>query len=265
MNHPATLLLVLALATSASASVQTKTIEYKVGELTLEGLLAWDDAQATPQSKQPGVLVCHEWWGNADYPRERAKQLAELGYVAFALDVYGKGKTTSDPKVASGWLNELFASPATIRERASAGLAQLVAAPQVDATRVGAIGYCMGGTIALELARTGANLRSVVAFHTSKLTSLGDAADDAKIRAVVTVCHGDADAFVEPTEHAKFREQMVAAKVDYQILAYAGAVHAFTNPKAGTYKVPGVEYHARADARSWSHMQSALTEAFARQ
>lgn len=248
----------------ASAEVRTKVIEYEHGDVVLEGLLAWDDAVATDKTPQPGVVVCPEWWGNNDYSRGRAKQLAELGYVAFAIDVYGKGKLTKDPAQAAAWSGELYGSPEVGRGRAQAGLAVLTSQPQVDKSRLAAIGYCMGGTVALELARTGADLDVVVAFHAGKLTALGDASDNEKIKATVTVCHGLDDAFVSAEELAGFHAQMKAAKLDYQFCAYAGAVHAFTNPNAGAFGIPGVAYNALADRRSWELMKSAFAEAFAK-
>jgi dienelactone hydrolase len=251
-------------ASLCQAEVKTKVIEYKHGDVVLEGLLAWDDAVATPAKKQPGVLVCPEWWGNNDYSRGRAKQLAELGYVAFAIDMYGKGKLTEDPKQATAWSGEMYSAPKMMRERAAAGLATLVAQPQVDASHVAAIGYCFGGTVALELARSGADLRAVVTFHGGKLAALDDPASNSKIKATLTICHGEVDGFVSAEELAKFREEMKAAKVDYEFLAYAGAMHSFTNPNCGKYNIPGIAYDAKADARSWEHMKTAFKEAFAR-
>jgi dienelactone hydrolase len=253
----------LASGPSATAELRTRVVEYEHEGVVLEGFLAFDDAQASEQKKQPGVLVCPEWWGNNDYPRARAKKLAELGYVAFAIDVYGKGKVTSDPKQAAAWAGELSAKPELGRGRAKAGLAQLVRQPEVDASRLAVIGYCMGGTVALELARTGADLDCVVAFHASKLSALGDAADNAKIKASLTICHGLADTFVSAEDLAGFHAQMKAAKVTYQFLAYSGAVHAFTNPDADKAGLPGVAYDQLADRRSWEHMKLALAEAFA--
>jgi len=207
-------------------------------------------------------VICPEWWGNNDYPRARAEKLAELGYVAFAIDMYGKGKVTRDPAQAQKWSGEFYGSPTLMHERAKAGYDVLVSQAQVDSSRVAAIGYCFGGTVALELARTGVALKSVVAFHAGKLTALGDASDNSKIQATVTVCHGQDDGFVSAEELANFHAQMKAAKVDYQFCAYAGAVHAFTNPGADSFGVPGVAYNAHADHRSWELMKSAFAEAF---
>lgn len=255
-------LALVVLAPLSRAEVKTKTIEYKVGDVVLEGFLAWDSASANEKSPQPGVVVCPEWWGDNEYAHKRAKMLADLGYVAFAIDLYGKGKVTDDAKQAQAWSGEVMGNDALLRSRARAGYDQLVAQPQVDRQRVAVIGYCMGGTVALELARSGADLRAVVAFHASKLTSLGKPDTDAPIKATVTVCHGQADGFVTPEEIAKFHEEMKAGKVDYQLASYAGAVHAFTNPGADKYGIKGVAYDAKADKRSWELMKDALAEAF---
>lgn len=253
----------IALAPLVRAEVRTTAIEYKAGDVVLEGFLAWDDAKATEASPQPGVVVCPEWWGNDDYPRSRARKLAELGYVALAIDLYGKGKVTKDAKEAQAWSGEVLQKPELLRARARAGYDQLVAQPNVAKQRVAVIGYCMGGTVALELARSGADLVAVVAFHASKLASLGKPGADAPIRATVTICHGQADAFVTADEIAKFHAEMKAGKVDYQLASYAGAVHAFTNPAADAHGIPGVAYDAKADRRSWELMKDALSEAFA--
>lgn len=255
--------LVTLCAASARAELRTQSIEYEHEGLKLEGFLAWDDSRATAHEPQPGVLVFPEWWGNNAYARGRAKQLAELGYVAFAVDLYGQGKLTGDPKVAQAWAGELYGDVERLRGRARAGYDVLAKQPQVDAKRMAAIGYCLGGTVALELARTGAPLRAVVPFHASKLASLGSPGDNERIRATITVCHGGDDAFVTSEELASFVAQMKAAKIDYQFLSYAGAVHSFTNREADSFGIPGVAFDAKADARSWEHMKLALAEAFA--
>ncbi|MCC6406003.1 MAG: dienelactone hydrolase family protein [Planctomycetes bacterium] len=249
-------------AAPALAELRTQSITYQHDGVELEGFLVWDASKATAQAPQPGVVVCHEWWGNSQYAHERAKKLAELGYVAFALDLYGKGKLTGDAKQAQAWSGELYGNVELLRGRAKAGYDVLAKQPQVDATRIAAIGYCMGGTVALELARAGAPLRAIVPFHASKLSSLGTADDNARITATITVCHGGDDAFVSTEELAKFVAEMKAAKLDYQFLSYAGAVHSFTNRDADKYGIPGVAYDAKADARSWEHMKLALAEAF---
>jgi dienelactone hydrolase len=271
------LLALAALAVSsvvpASAEVKLVTVQYTHGEDTLEGYLALDDAKVSDKKPAPGVLVCPEWWGTNEYPKQRAKQLAALGYVAFAIDVYGldaTGKiiTTDDPTVAKSLSSAMLGDLAYLRARAKAGYDALVARPEVDKTNIAVIGYCMGGTVALELARTGVALDAVVAFHASQLSARGDdktaLADNQKIRGFLTVCHGLDDGFVPAGELDKFHAQMKAAKVDYQLAEYAGAVHAFTNPEADRYKIAGVAYNAKADARSFELMKSALNEAFTR-
>lgn len=248
----------------ARAELRTRAVEYKHGDVTLEGYVAFDDTLATEKSQRPGVLVCPEWWGVTDYVRLRARKLAELGYVAFVLDPYGKGKVTTDPKQAGEWAGALYANASLMRARATAGLEQLLALPQVDKSKLGVIGYCFGGTLALELARTGADLDAVVPFHAGKLRSLGTPADDKNIKGLITVCHGLADAFVSDEEIAGFHADMKTAGLTYQFLGYSGAVHAFTNPDADKFGIPGIGYNAFADSRSWEHMKLAFAEAFAR-
>lgn len=249
-----------AFASSAGAAVKTERIEYKVGDAVLEGVLAYDDAI---KDKKPGVLVCPEWWGCNDYAEKRAKDLAGLGYVAFAIDVYGKGKTTTDPKQAAAWAAEVTSNSSVVRDRAAAGLKILAEQPRVDSTRMAAIGYCMGGTVAMELARSGLphtqNLKAVVPFHASTV-SAKNPADNANIKGSVLVCTGAADEFVPPGEIDKFQKQMADAKVDFQVLSLGGAVHAFTNPAANGSFSPMVKYNAKADARCWDAMKSLFAE-----
>lgn len=259
------LMLVMVLAAAASsavAEVRTERVEYTVGGEVFEGVLAYDDA-AGDQARRPGVLVCHEWWGNNEYSASRARQLAELGYVAFALDLYGKGKATTDPKQAGAWAGQLRSDPKLVRERAAAGLKVLAENERVDRTRLAVIGYCMGGTVALELARSGlehtGNLRAVVAFHASNLAAK-NADDNRNIKGSVLVCHGAADPMVEQSQLDGFREQMEAAGVDWQLIAYGGAVHAFTNPAADKAGLKGVAYQEAADRRSWAAMRDLFRE-----
>lgn len=270
MKLLATLSMLLFPVATAEAAIQTKLIEYKAGETTLVGLLAWDDA-ITSKSPAPGILVCPEWWGNNEYAHSRAKQLAELGYVALAIDMYGKGedgkaKTTSDPKVAGEWAGSVYKDPTVLVARVTAGYNALTSQAIVDAKNTAAIGYCMGGTIALSLARTGADLKAVVAFHSSNIAASGDEAGalaaNGKIKATILICHGQDDAFVKPGELDTFHAQMKTAKVDYVLSSYSGAVHAFTNPKADEYKVPGVAYNKNADRRSWDAMVALFEEKF---
>ena len=260
------LLMVILMATTfasgARAAIKVERIQYKQGDTVLEGILAYDDAH---KGKRPGILVCQEWWGVNEYMESRVKQLAELGYVAFALDMYGKGNSTTDPKQAGQWAQALMSNPAQLRERAAAGLKILAERPEVDQTKLATIGYCMGGTVALELARSGAkyteNLKAVVAFHASTIAAR-DPADNKNIKGTVLICHGAADTFVKPEQIENFHKQMAEANIDYEFATYAGAVHAFTNPNADKVGMPGIKYDAKADKRSWELMQSLFKEAF---
>jgi dienelactone hydrolase len=259
-------LLVCTFAASAAAEVKLQPIEYQHAGTVLEGYLAFDDALVSAKKPAPGIVVCPEWWGTNDYPKERAKQLAALGYVAFAIDMYGKGVVADTADMAQKLDQAVMGDVAYLRERVKAGYDILAARPEVDKKHMGVIGYCMGGTIALELARSGAPLDVVVTFHAGQLSARGDdktaLADNQKIKGHLVVCQGLDDGFVPAAEIAKFHEQMKAAKVDYEFVGYSGAVHAYTNPKADTYGIKGVAYDAKADARSWDLLKVTLSEAF---
>jgi len=242
---------------SAAAAIQTKSIEYKVGDTVLEGTLAWDDAQT---GKRPGVIVIHEWWGNVDYPRKRAQQLAQLGYVAFAADTYGKGKTTNDPKQAGAWAKEVSGNPALLAERFSAAMEVLKSDPNVDPTRIAAIGYCYGGSVVLEMARAGTELRGVVCFHGGLVPQHPE--KSRAIKAKVLVCNGADDEWVTVQEIEGLKQEMAAARADCRVINYPGAEHAFTNPAADSHKLDNVKYNADADKKSWEDMKAFLAEVF---
>ena len=237
---------------AAKPTIETREIRYDVDGQTFKGILAFDKSIT---AKRPGVLVCHEWWGNNDYSASRARQLAELGYVAFALDVYGAGKVTTSPEQAGKWAGELYDDMDAMRNRARAGLKVLTEQKMVDAGNIAAIGYCFGGTVALELARTGADLGAVVCFHTSSLAA-ADPAMNENIKARVLICHGAADPLTKTEELEKFTKQMEGANVKYEIKHYAGAKHSFTNPGAGDVGMEAVGYNAEADKASWQDMRS---------
>ena len=246
------------LSASAHAEVQTRTVEYKQGDTVLEGYLAYDDAI---QEKRPGVLVIHEWTGLGEYVQSRARQLAALGYVAFAADIYGKGVRPTNPQEAGKEAGKYRADRALLRARAAAGLQVLAAQPNVDVKKIAAIGYCFGGGTALELARSGANVAGTVSFHGNLDTPN---ADDAKnIKGKVLVLHGAEDPNVSDEKVAAFQKEMRDAKVNYQINLYGGAVHAFTNPNAGDDPSKGAAYNAQADKRSWAAMRNFFAEIFA--
>ncbi len=242
----------------ASAAVKTQTVDYKIGDKEFKGFLAWDDSVT---DKRPGVLVVPEWWGLNDYAKSRAAQLAKLGYAALAMDPYGDGKTTSDPKEAGKLAGALRGGDRKeLRERASAALDLLKKNEHVNPDKVAAIGYCFGGTAVLELARSGADLLGVVSFHGSLGTPHPE--DAKNIKCKVLVCHGADDTFESPEEIAGFQQEMRDAKVDWQMNIYSGAVHAFTNPDADKFGIKGIAYNANADHRSWRAMEDFFKEIF---
>jgi dienelactone hydrolase len=251
------LIMSVLIATGIQAEVRTERIEYRHGDTLLEGYLAYDD---TMTGKRPGVLVVHEWWGLNDYAKQRTEQLARLGYVAFALDMYGKGKVTTDPKVAGEWAGTLRDDLPLGRARAAAGLAVLKSRPQVDPARIAAIGYCFGGTVVLEMARGGADLKGVASFHGGLATP--NPADARNIKGKVLVLHGADDPFESSAEIAAFQEEMRQAKVDWQMVYYGGAVHSFTNRESGKAGIKGVGYNEAADHRSWLAMRDFFNELF---
>lgn len=242
-------------ATASVAAVQTKTITYQQGGVTLEGYLAWDDAQSGPR---PGVLVVHQWMGLTENEKMRARMLAELGYVALACDVYGQGVRPADTAAAGKEAGKFYGDRELLRARVAAGLAELRKQPGVDPARCAAIGYCFGGGAALELARSGADLRGVVSFHGSLDTPLP--AQKGVVKAKLLVCHGAVDPYVKPEAVRGFIDEMEAAGVDYQLVMYAGAVHAFTQKGAGDDPTKGAAYNEAADRRSWIAMKDFFAE-----
>jgi dienelactone hydrolase len=252
-------------ARTAHAELQTNVVEYEHEGVKLEGFLAWDDNSV---GLRPGVLVCPEWWGNNEYARERARMLASLGYVALSIDVYGKDaggklRLTTDPTQAGAWAGEVMGDLATLRGRARAAYDLLASQANVDKSRIAAIGYCMGGTVALELARSGADLKAIVCFHTSTLAAReGMEGDNRNIKGTVLICHGQEDDFVQAEQIAAFHKQMQDAGVDYEFVGYSGAVHSFTNKNADGFNIPGVKYQERADRRSWARMRVLFDEVF---
>ena len=244
-------------APTAFAGLKTEIIEYKHGDVKLEGYLAYDDAFA---GKRPGVLVCHEWWGHNDYARKRAEQLAALGYVAFALDMYGEGVQAKDAKEAGEKAAVFKKDRSLMRARAMAGLDVLRRYPKVDADNLAAIGYCFGGTTALELARAGADLKGVVGFHGGLDTP--DPADAKRIRCKILVLTGADDPVAPKEQVAAFEDEMKKANIDYKLISYPGAVHGFTNPANGDDPKKGVAYNKEADEKSWEEMKEFFGKIF---
>lgn len=244
-------------AASAEAAVKTKVIEYKQGDTVLEGYLAWDNAKT---GVRPGVLVVHEWTGLGPYVKKRAEMLAKLGYVAFAADIYGKGARPATPADAAKVAAIYKDDRPLMRARARAGLEVLKSQKQVDQKRLAAIGYCFGGTTVLELARDGADLKGVASFHGGLATPTPE--DARNIKARILAMHGADDPFVKADEVAAFQQELRAAKVDWQFISYANAVHSFTNPDAGNDNSKGAAYNEKADKRSWEAMKLFFAEIF---
>jgi dienelactone hydrolase len=251
------LLLPLICVATVRAAIHTETVEYKHGDTVLEGFLAYDDAA---KDKRPGVLIVHEWMGHNDYVRERAKQVAKLGYVAFALDMYGKGVHAKDAKEAGEMSGKYKNDRKLMRARATAGFDVLRMNEFVDPKRIAAMGYCFGGTTVLELARDGAELAGVVSFHGDLATPHPE--DAKKIKGKVLALHGADDPFVKPEAVAAFEDEMRKAGVDWQLVSYGNAVHSFTNPGAGNDNSKGAAYNEKADHRSFQAMKDFFEEMF---
>ncbi len=258
MKRNLILAMILLFATAARAGLVGKAVEYSQGGETLEGYLAYDDAI---QGKRPGVLVIHEWWGLNDYAKKRAGDLARMGYVAFAADMYGKGIVTTDATKAGELAGRFRAAPQA-RERAGAALDVLMKQDLVDSRRIAAIGFCFGGGVALQLAYGGAPLSGVVSFHSGLPAPSPE--DYKNIKASILVCHGANDGFETPETIEAFQKAMRDAGADWEMVSYGGAVHAFTNPDAGKANIPGVAYNEKAATRSWALMKSFFDEIFAR-
>lgn len=243
----------------ARAEVVAKPIAWKLDGQAYEGALVYDDARlAAAGGKLPGVMVVHQWKGPTDYEHMRARMLAELGYAAFVSDVYGKAVRPKDPTEAGKASGALKGDRGELRKRLQDNLARLVAQPEVDGARVAAIGYCFGGTAVLELARSGARVRGVVSFHGGLDSPTPE--DGKKISAKVLVLHGAADPYVKKADIEAFIAELDQAKVDWQKVDYAGAVHSFTQKAAGDDPSKGSAYDERADRRSWEAMKDFLAE-----
>ena len=241
----------------AQAAVRSQAVEYKQGDALLEGYLAYDDSL---KGKRPAVLIIHEWWGLNDYIRGRADQLAQMGYVVFAPDIYGKGNRAKNAAEAGKLAGVYWSDRKLLRARANAGLDILMKHQLTDSKRVTAIGYCFGGTTVLELARSGADVAGVVSFHGGLDTP--DPSDAKNIKAKVLVLTGADDPNVPSTQVLAFADEMRKAGVDWELVMYGGAVHSFTNPASGNDPSKGVAYNEKADRRSWQAMKDFFGEVF---
>jgi dienelactone hydrolase len=240
---------------AARAEIQTKQIDYKVGDTTCKGFLAWDDAVEGPR---PGVLVIHEWWGLNDYARKRTEELAKLGYLAFAADMYGDGRTTEHPADAGKMAGEVRANVDNWRKRAEAALEVLKEQPQCDTEKLAAIGYCFGGATALQLAYTGADLDAVATFHGALPAATPEEAK--QIKAELQINHGADDPMINAEAVAGFQKPLEEAEVKFKVINYPGAVHSFTVPTADEVGIEGIKYNKEADEKSWQAMKDLFKE-----
>lgn len=241
--------------------VRAREVVYQAGDKELRGYLAYDAALA---GRRPGVLVVHEWWGHNEYARRRARMLAEMGYVALALDMYGDGKRAEHPSDAQAFAGEVLSNKAAAVERFQAAWQVLAAQPQTDPEHVAAIGYCFGGGVVLHMARIGLDLDAVASFHGSLATDTP--AQPGAVKARVLVLHGADDPFVPQEAVDALKAEMAAAGADLTFIAYPGVVHSFTNPDATAvgerFDLPLV-YDAEADRESWAEFERFLAETFA--
>jgi len=249
--------LIMLFSIPLQAAVKSEAVEYQSDGTSCVGTLVYDDAWTTPR---PGVLVTPDWMGNTERTALSAVKLAKLGYVAFCVDVYGKGVRPTSPEEAGKLAGQYKGNRPLMRARMHAALDTLLATKKVDAKRVGAIGYCFGGTCVLELARSGQPVAATVTFHGGLSTPTPE--DAQNIVGKVLVLHGADDPYVKAEEVAAFEKEMKATKVDWQLVSYGNAVHGFTHQGAGTDNSAGYAYNAAADQRSWKAMSNFFAEIF---
>lgn len=245
--------------TAAASRIKTENVSYGSAGKTMDGFVAYNDSV---EGKRPAVLIVHEWWGLNDYVKGRARQLADLGYVAMAADMYGNGDTASDPQGAMKLAGPFYQNPQLTKSGVDAALAKLKTLPQVDTNNIAAIGYCYGGYVVLNAAKLGADLKGVVTFH----GDLSGVKPDKKLlKAKILVLHGEADTLVKPAAVSQFKHQMDSIGADYTFKSYPNAKHAFTNPHADAvdsqYHI-GVGYNEAADKQSWQEMKAFLQKLF---
>jgi dienelactone hydrolase len=255
MNRFALVAVFAAFASPAFAEVKTKKVEYKFDGVTLVGHLYWDDAS---KEKRPGVLVVHEWWGLDDHAKAKAEELAKLGYVAFACDMYGDGKVVDHPTDAGKMATTVRANNDIWRGRATAALKVLTDSELTDAKRCAAIGYCFGGSTCFQLVLGGADLKAIATFHAALPNPKPEEAQ--KVKAKVLVCHGEADKFIPEKAIADFKKAMTDAKVSLDFQSYPGVVHSFTVKGADAKKIDGMKYDKEADEKSWAAMKKLFEE-----
>jgi dienelactone hydrolase len=239
----------VALVGTASAAVREEAVTYRAGDTVMKGFLVYDDAS---KAKRAGIVVVHEWWGITKHVRDEARKFAGQGYTAFVADMYGDGKTADNPNDAGALAGAVYKDPVAMQARFNAAKDLLARHATVDASRIGAAGYCFGGSVVLDMARVGSSLKGVAAFHAGLDAGVSPAAAG-KVKAKLLVLNGAADPFIKPESIDAFKKEMAAANVDYRYVSYPGAVHAFTNPEATekgkTFNLP-LAYDAQADRQS---------------
>ncbi len=244
---------------SRESKLKEENITYSADSVTMNGFVVYDENK---EGVRPAVLVVPEWWGLNDYAKMRATELAKLGYIAIAIDVYGNGKTADNPDSAGKYAMPFYQNPQMTKARIEAAIAKIKTYSQTDSMNVAAVGYCFGGGMLLNVARLGTNLKGVVSFHGSLI---GTPADKSLLKSKILVCHGGADPFVPAAEAEKFKHQMDSIGASYTFKEYAGAMHAFTNPNATgmgeKFKIP-IKYNAEADTASWKDMKEFFGELF---
>ena len=246
----------------AGAEIVTKPVQYEQGGTSFQGYLVYDDT-LTAKGKLPGVLVVPEWWGLNDFVKGRAEELAKLGYVAFAADMYGGGQSTTDPEKAKQLATAVYGKPVLLAERSQAGLDQLLKTDLVDPSKVAAIGFCFGGSVCQALAYSGAPLKGIVVFHGGLIPAPAGAAE--KNKAKFLILEGALDPSLKKETVDAFIKALNDGKFDYQYLSYSGALHAFMNPDADKFHAAGltmVAYNAEVAKRAWNQMQLFFKEIF---
>lgn len=237
----------------ANAGVKTEEIAYNYNDTKLKGYLAFDDSQL---GKRPGILVVHEWWGHNDHARNRATMLAEAGYTALALDMYGDGKLANHPKKAAEFMSAAFSNWSESQARYDKAMGVLKSHKTVDSTRIGSIGFCFGGAVSIKMARGGADLKGIVAFHSALPAE--PVITKNSMKSAVLVINGSEDGFLKPEAVASFSQDMFKANVDFTYINLKGVRHSFTNPQADEFSkkfnIGALKYNKMADEQAWAAM-----------
>ena len=240
------------------SNIKEENVSYSVGNTVLKGFIAYDE---NLKGKRPAILIVHEWWGLTDYPKMRARQLAKLGYIAFAVDMFGDGKIATNPTEAQALTGPFYTNPQLSKIRLEAALNKIKEFKQTDAANIFAIGYCFGGSVVLNSAKLGLDLKGVVSFHGGLK---GVPADKKLLKAKILVCHGGSDKFVSENDITTFKHQLDSIGADYKFIVYPNAVHAYSNPAAtelGKKFNMAIKYNHKADVDSWNDMKLFLKSA----